>query len=190
MLSARWVCALESSSYSCVNSLLYIFIIQKCNRHFSLGFLCMEFQTWQNSQSQIYWQIYCKCMGKLKYMGKYIVNACADSNTWATLTSQCMVKMPRECMISSKIMLMHYQILKCKCIVKCECIISIIKCKYIVKCKHINSIYLSNANSLSSMKESSAIFKSWPHGLRLVLWSLISVISACVGWTLWGPGGH
>ena len=60
-------------------------------------------------------------MGKLKYMGKFIANSWANSNTWANLckymdnlkymgilkinawaTAQCMVKMLHECMVNSK----------------------------------------------------------------------------------------
>ena len=78
--------------------------------------------------------------------------------------------------------------LEYKCIVKCESIISIIECKYIVKCKLMHCQRYLIQNSLSNANASSAIFKSWPHGLWLVQWSLISVVSACVDWTLWGPG--
>ena len=89
-----------------------------------------EFQSWQNYQSQIHCQIYCKCMDKLKDMGMHPHMHEQPLSAW----SNCLVNtwsVPNANALSN---------LEYKCIVKCECIISIIECKYIVKCKCIANV--------------------------------------------------
>ena len=43
----------------------------------------MEFQSWQNYQTQIHCQFHCKCMGKFKYIVNFVANAWATSEAWS-----------------------------------------------------------------------------------------------------------
>ena len=53
--------------------------------------------------------------------------------------------------------------------------------KFIIKINANALSALSNTNTLSNANASSAIFKSWLRGQRLLLWSLISLVSDPLG---------
>ena len=127
-----------------------------------------------HEQTQIHCRFYCKCMGKLKCIVKFVAGH-PQMHT-------CMVKMWHEYIVKCECIVSIFErkyIVKCelivsiierKYIVKCERIVSIIKCKYIVKCEYTVSNLKINVNAQSV----------WPHGLQL------SLMISSVGWLLLG----
>ena len=118
---------------------------------------------------------------KLKFVVKFIVNAWANSNTWANLVQihgqmyghpqmhgQPLSAWSKCCINAWSIP--NANAFKCKYIVKCECIISIIECN--VLSNAMASSALLNANTLSNGEmqlhwSPVFFFKPWLRGLWL-----------------------
>ena len=121
-------------------------------------------------QTEIHGLIHCKCMGKLKYIGKFIASAWAAKLKYMgilkSMGNLSVCHAWSKCLMNawsvSKLMLMHYQILKCKW----------------QSNANVSSI-LSNTNSLSNANASSAIVSCMHDGRFDPV--LLGISSGCFG---------